>query len=56
MTASRQRAGSRGATSSPVSGVTASRVPPTSVATCGTPHASASSTPIGNASQREGST
>ena len=51
----RQRAGiARRHERSPVSGTTASRVPPTSVATCGTPHACASSTPIGNASHAEG--
>ena len=37
----------------PVSGTTDSPVPPTAVTTCGTPHAIASSGPIGNASQFE---
>ena len=40
----------------PVSGMTDSRVPPTSLTTCGIPHAIASSGPIGNASQPELST
>ena len=39
-----------------LSGETASGVPPTAVATCGTPAASASSTPIGRPSRSEAST
>src|SRR4051794_17844217 len=54
--ASAKAAGSRGGTSNPVDASTDSEVPPTADTTCGTPHAIASSGPIGNDSQLEDST
>ena len=56
MIASASASGSRGGTRMPVSGTTDSPVPPTAETTCGTPHAIASSGPIGNASQPDDST
>ena len=56
MIAAASASGSRGGTRMPVSGTTDSPVPPTAETTCGTPHAIASSGPIGNASQFDDST